>query len=96
MRRRLRSSCRRGSPSAAWPRRRSGRRRSRRRSSAGRSRARASVERAAAAFAEDFSPLSDARASAGYRLQLARNLLLRVFLEASAPGAAVRLSHGQR
>lgn len=35
---------------------------------------------ACAALAEDFSPLSDARASAEYRLQVAKNLLKRYFL----------------
>ena len=33
------------------------------------------------AFAEDFTPLSDMRASAGYRLETAANMLLRYFLE---------------
>lgn len=36
---------------------------------------------AQAALAEDFTPLSDMRASAGYRLRVAQNLLRRVFLE---------------
>jgi xanthine dehydrogenase small subunit len=35
---------------------------------------------ACAALAEDFSPMSDARASADYRLQVAKNLLKRYFL----------------
>jgi xanthine dehydrogenase small subunit len=40
------------------------------------------------AFAEDFRPLTDMRASAEYRLRTARNLLLKAFLEsAGAPGA---------
>ncbi|KAB2894194.1 MAG: xanthine dehydrogenase small subunit, partial [Burkholderiaceae bacterium] len=41
----------------------------------------ASVDAAKAALAQDFQPLSDMRASAGYRLQVARNLLQRLWLE---------------
>jgi xanthine dehydrogenase small subunit len=33
------------------------------------------------AWAQDFAPLSDMRASADYRLDVARNLLMRYFLE---------------
>jgi len=40
-----------------------------------------SIERAQAALAEDFKPLSDMRASAGYRAQVAQNLLQRFWLE---------------
>jgi xanthine dehydrogenase small subunit len=39
------------------------------------------IERAAAALAEDFSPITDMRATAGYRLKAAQNLLRRFFLE---------------
>jgi xanthine dehydrogenase small subunit len=39
------------------------------------------VERACAALAEDFKPLTDMRASADYRLRGAQNLLRRFFLE---------------
>ncbi|QIE44905.1 xanthine dehydrogenase small subunit [Pseudohalocynthiibacter aestuariivivens] len=39
------------------------------------------VTTALPAFARDFAPLSDMRASAGYRLQTAQNLLLRYFHE---------------
>ncbi|WP_172300402.1 xanthine dehydrogenase small subunit [Pseudoruegeria sp. HB172150] len=39
------------------------------------------VEAAAEAWAQDFSPLSDMRASAEYRLKAARNMLMRYFLE---------------
>ena len=42
---------------------------------------RASINAALPAFAEDFKPLTDMRASADYRLRTARNLLLRYFLE---------------
>ena len=41
----------------------------------------ASIEAAQAALAEDFKPLTDMRASADYRLQVARNLLQRFWLE---------------
>ena len=41
----------------------------------------AAVEAARAALATDFQPLSDLRASQAYRLQVARNLLLRFWLE---------------
>ncbi len=41
----------------------------------------ASVEAAQAALAQDFQPLSDMRASAAYRLQVAQNLLQRFWLE---------------
>ncbi len=39
------------------------------------------IRRAQAAFAEDFTPISDMRASAPYRLEAAQNLLMRYFLE---------------
>lgn len=41
----------------------------------------ASVNAAKTALAEDFKPLSDMRASAAYRLQVAQNLLQRLWLE---------------
>ncbi|UOM33391.1 xanthine dehydrogenase small subunit [Acuticoccus sp. I52.16.1] len=50
------------------------------------------VARAAAALGDDFAPLSDQRASAAYRLAVARNLLTRDFLERTAPGVATRLA----
>jgi xanthine dehydrogenase small subunit len=49
---------------------------------------RATVETAMAALEQDFNPISDMRASAGYRMQVAKNLLMRYFLEATAPGTA--------
>ena len=52
---------------------------------------RATVEAAMAALERDFSPLTDWRASAGYRMQVARNLLMRYFLETSAAGVATDL-----
>ncbi|GJL91869.1 xanthine dehydrogenase small subunit [Hyphococcus sp.] len=42
---------------------------------------RGTVETAKAAFATDFTPISDMRASADYRLRAAQNLLLKYFLE---------------
>ncbi|KAG1715086.1 Xanthine dehydrogenase [Nymphon striatum] len=42
------------------------------------------VTRAASAFGDDFTPLSDMRASAEYRLQTAQNMLLRYFYEVTA------------
>ena len=39
------------------------------------------VEAAQAAYAQDYQPLTDMRASAEYRLLAARNLLLRFFME---------------
>ena len=41
----------------------------------------ASVDAARQALAEDFTPLSDLRASAAYRLQVAQNLITRLWLE---------------
>jgi xanthine dehydrogenase small subunit len=41
----------------------------------------ASVEGAADALAKDFAPITDMRASAGYRLKVAQNLLKRFYLE---------------
>ena len=50
---------------------------------------------AAAALARDFSPLSDMRASAEYRLTVARNLFRRFWLEQSQPDLPVRLGDAQ-
>jgi xanthine dehydrogenase small subunit len=44
----------------------------------------ATVEAAQAAYAQDFQPLTDMRASAEYRLLAAKNLLLRFFMETTA------------
>ncbi|MCF3972728.1 xanthine dehydrogenase small subunit [Paracoccus salsus] len=52
-----------------------------------------SFDAAARAVAEDFKPLSDWRASAEYRSAVAANLFRRFWLENSAPGLPVRLSH---
>lgn len=48
---------------------------------------RENIEKAAAALEKDFSPISDMRASADYRLSAAKNLLHKAFLEHN--GAAV-------
>ncbi len=45
------------------------------------------VDAAADAWAQDYSPLSDMRASAAYRLETARNMLTRYFLEDTGAGA---------
>jgi xanthine dehydrogenase small subunit len=52
---------------------------------------RATIEAAMMAFTQDFEPISDVRASAGYRMQVAQNLLLRIFLERTEPTIAMRL-----
>ena len=49
---------------------------------------RATVEAAMAAMERDFAPLTDWRASAGYRMRVAQNLLLRYFVETAEPGTA--------
>ncbi|MGA2779153.1 MAG: xanthine dehydrogenase small subunit [Steroidobacteraceae bacterium] len=50
----------------------------------------ASIEAAAAALGADFQPLTDLRATAAYRLQVARNLLQRFYLEHAEPALALR------
>ena len=50
----------------------------------------ATITKAAAAFAKDFAPLSDMRASSDYRLKAAQNMLHRYFADLS--GAAVHVS----
>ena len=45
----------------------------------------ATVCAAAEALARDFQPIDDMRASADYRLQAAKNLILKAFLESTAP-----------
>ena len=51
----------------------------------------AAVERAQAALAEDFQPISDMRASADYRIAVARNLLRRLHIETTSPQVETRL-----
>jgi len=50
------------------------------------------IERACAALAEDFTPLSDFRASKEYRLLIAQNLLRKFFLELQAPEVETRVT----
>ncbi len=51
----------------------------------------AAIATALPAFAEDFAPIDDMRASAGYRLLAAQNLLRRCFHESRRPLAETRL-----
>ncbi|MBE1284330.1 MAG: xanthine dehydrogenase small subunit [Rhodobacteraceae bacterium] len=48
-----------------------------------------SINAAMTAFDQDFTPLTDMRASAEYRLETARNLLMRYFIEHSGDTASV-------
>lgn len=50
------------------------------------------IERACAALAEDFTPLSDFRASKEYRLLTAQNLLRKFFLEQQSPEVETRVT----
>jgi xanthine dehydrogenase small subunit len=52
---------------------------------------RTTVDAGMAALAHDFAPMTDMRAGAAYRLQVAQNLLLRLFAETSRPASATRL-----
>ena len=47
------------------------------------------IETAQAAFAQDYAPINDMRASAAYRLRSARNLLARAFLEDTGQATSV-------
>ena len=49
------------------------------------------MEAACAALAEDFTPLTDMRASAEYRLKVAQNLLRKFFIETTEPEVETRL-----
>ncbi len=49
----------------------------------------ATVEAAAAAMAGDFTPLSDMRASAGYRMETAQNMMIRYFHDLSGVPVSV-------
>ena len=56
---------------------------------------RTTIESAMSAFAVDYTPISDMRASADYRLQAARNILLKCFVESGAPLDQTRIvGHG--
>ena len=52
----------------------------------------ASIERACQALAEDFTPLSDFRASKEYRLLTAQNLLRKYFIEQQTPHIETRVT----
>src|SRR5690606_16266995 len=52
-----------------------------------------SFTRAAQTLSADFTPLSDWRASAEYRLQVAQNLFRRFYLEQDQSAAPARLEH---
>ncbi len=52
----------------------------------------ATFDAAARAVADDFTPMSDMRASADYRARVAQNLFRRFWLEQSEPGLPVRLT----
>ncbi len=52
----------------------------------------AAVAAAQAALAQDFAPLTDMRASAGYRLTVAQNLLSRFLMEISTPAVQTRVA----
>ena len=51
------------------------------------------IKAAMAQFDQDFTPLSDARASAGYRLQVAQNMLMRYYLDLSGQSTDVRATN---
>ena len=51
----------------------------------------ASVEDAMTALARDFTPIDDFRASAAYRMQVARNLLRKAWLESTGDGERLRV-----
>ena len=51
----------------------------------------ATLVAAQAALERDFTPISDMRASAGYRLKVAQNLIRRLHVETSMPGVETRL-----
>jgi xanthine dehydrogenase small subunit len=53
------------------------------------------VETAMEAMQEDFTPITDMRASAGYRMAVAANLLKRFFLESSDSPSQIRLVNTQ-
>jgi xanthine dehydrogenase small subunit len=52
----------------------------------------ATVREAMAALEEDFTPITDWRASAGYRLQVAKNLLQRLYVETTDGAQQTRLA----
>lgn len=53
----------------------------------------ATLQQAAHALEQDFSPISDARASADYRIQIAKNLLKRFGFELNSKDVETRVEH---
>lgn len=53
----------------------------------------ATVERACQALTQDFTPISDFRASREYRMQVAKNLLRRCHIEMTSPETLMRVTH---
>ena len=53
-------------------------------------------KRPAAALSEDYTPISDMRASARYRLRVAQNLLRKFFIETTEPKAKTRIMAERR
>jgi xanthine dehydrogenase small subunit len=51
----------------------------------------ATIARGRAALARELAPISDMRASAGYRMLAAQNLLSKFYIETSEPGASTRV-----
>ncbi len=51
----------------------------------------ATAHRAMDAVGEDFAPIDDLRASADYRLRVAKNLLSRLYMETTDPALETRL-----
>jgi xanthine dehydrogenase small subunit len=56
----------------------------------------ATVAAGMAAFAQDFQPITDMRASAAYRLQAGRNLLRRLYLETRGESTETVYAYGRR
>ena len=51
----------------------------------------ATVQAAVAAMEQDFQPITDWRASAEYRMQVSKNLLMRCYVETTDPAAETRM-----
>ena len=56
----------------------------------------ANVRAAMAAMIDDFTPMSDMRASGAYRMRVAQNLLLRFFHESQSVGGSGAAAGGMR
>lgn len=55
----------------------------------------ATVEAALEAYAQDYTPLTDMRATAEYRLLVARNMLRRFYLETTGSGETLGALRGE-